>query len=275
MARKELRYAFLRRRVGPILAICMTLTLLAGCGNGQTSKGGMFFGPPQSIGNGTAKTYVTLDNSGKPTEVGIRVSAASLDGLPDEDTVPPRMLILDLPQRASATVFDHAMLNWNPHGHAPTALFGKPHFDMHFYMVDSAAVAKIDPSSPDFAARAAHLPDAKYVPVGYVPPPGSPAENTVPAMGLHWTDSANGIVPGKYDFTQILLNGTWDGRYTFIEPMMTREWMLTKQTIREDLKQPHAYQWNGYFPTTYSVRYDDQAKEYSISLGGMIMHHAS
>lgn len=57
--------------------------------------------------------------------------------------------------------------------------------------------------------------------------------------------------------------------------MMTREWMMTKQAIQEGIKQPQAYQRSGYFPTTYSVRYDDEAKEYSISLGGMVMRQAS
>jgi hypothetical protein len=94
-------------------------------------------------------------------------------------------------------------------------------------------------------------------------------------MGLHWVDTTDGLVPGKYDFTQILINGSWDGTYTFIEPMMKREWMLTKQTVQKNIKQPQAYQRSGCFPTTYSVRYDDQAKEYSISLGGMTMRHAS
>ncbi|MGH3826512.1 MAG: DUF5602 domain-containing protein [Pseudonocardiaceae bacterium] len=262
---------YIRRHAGSILAACVTLTLLAGCGSSQTNKSGTFSGPPQSIGNGTVKTYVTLDNSGKPTEVGIRMSATSLDGLPKEKG----MLILALPPQASATVFDHVMLNWNPHGHAPVVLFGKPHFDIHFYMVDAAVVEKINPSNPDYAAQAAHLPDAKYVPAGYVPPLGPAAKSAVPDMGLHWTDSTAGIVPGKYDFTQILLNGTWNGRYTFIEPMITRKWMLMKQDIQENLKQPQAYQRTGYFPTTYSVRYDDQTKEYSISLGGMMMRHAS
>jgi hypothetical protein len=83
------------------------------------------------------------------------------------------------------------------------------------------------------------------------------------------------MIPGKYDFKQTVINGSWDGAYTFIEPMMTREWMLTKQAIQENIKQPQAYQRNGYFPSTYGVRYDDQAKEYSISLGEMMMHHAS
>src|SRR6476660_10520966 len=104
---------YMRLYVVPILAACVTLTLLAGCGNGQTNKSGTFFGPPQSIGDGTAKTYVTIDNAGNPSEVGIRMSAASLNGLPTEDAVPPRMLILALPTQASATAFDHVMLKYN------------------------------------------------------------------------------------------------------------------------------------------------------------------
>jgi hypothetical protein len=266
---------YMRRYVGPFLAACVTLTLLASCSNDQTNKSGTFFGPSQSIGDGTAKTYVTVDNAGNPSEVGIRMSAASLNGLPAEDAVPPRMLILALPAQASATAFDHVMLNWNSHGHEPAVLFGKPHFDMHFYMIDPAAVEKINPSSPDFSTRAADLPDPKYIPRDYVTPPGSPAENTVPAMGLHWLDRTGGFEPGKYDFKQTVINGSWDGTYTFIEPMMTREWMLTNQTVHENIKQPQAYQRNAYFPTTYNVRYDDQAKEYLISLSGMVMRHAS
>lgn len=265
----------MRRYTGPILAACIALTSLGACGSGQSNKSGTFYGAPQNIGNGTVRTYTTLDDAGNPTQVGVQMSAAALDGLPQEDAVPPRMLILDFPKQASATPFDHVMLNWNSHGHAPVELFGKPHFDVHFYMVKAGAVEQIDPSKPGFATRAAHLPERQYVPQNYVTPPGSPAENTVPAMGLHWLDATEGFVPGKYDFKQTLINGSWDGTYTFIEPMLTREWMLTKPTINEEIKQPQAYQQSGYYPTTYSVRYDDQAKVYAISLGGMTMRQAS
>ncbi len=265
----------MRSRLGTLLAACAGLAFLAACSNGQEDKRGTFFGPPQSIGNGTIKAYTTVDESGNPTEVGVRMSAASLDGLPAEDAVPPHMLILAFPRQASTTVFDHVMLNWNSHGHQPVELFSKPHFDIHFYMVNPDAVAGIDPTKPDFVTRAAHLPDQKYMPRDYVLPPGSPAENAVPAMGLHWLDATDGLKPGKYDFKQILINGSWDGVYTFVEPMMTREWMLTKQAVQEKIKQPQAYQKSGYYPTTYSVHYDDQAKEYSVALGGMTMRHAS
>ncbi len=133
----------------------------------------------------------------------------------------------------------------------------------------------IDPSVPDFATKAAHMPDPRYVPVDYVLPPGPAIDNAVPAMGLHWTDKAENMVPGQYDFQQIFINGTWDGEYTFMEPMMTREWMLTRATVDQPVKQPAAYQRTSYYPTTYSVRYDDTAKEYVIFLGGLTMRQAS
>lgn len=203
------------------------------------------------------------------------MSAAALDALPQEDAVPPRMFMLDFPQQASTTAFNHVMFNWNSHRHQPVELFGKPHFDIHFYMVDMATVAGIDPNKPDFATRAAHLSDWKYIPRDYVTPPGSPAENTVPAMGLHWIDATEGFEPGKYDFKQSSSTGRGTAHTRLSNQMMAREWMLTKQAVQKDIKQPQAYQRSGYLPTTYRVHYDDQAKEYSISLGGMITRYAS
>lgn len=203
------------------------------------------------------------------------MSAASLDGLPDKDAVPPEMTILDFPEQASSTVFDHVMLNWNSHGHEPVGVFDQPHFDFHFYMTGMASVMAIDPKSQDFAVRAAHLPDQKYVTQDYAPQPGPPVYTTVPGMGLHWMDTPKDFVPHRYDFEQVLLNGSWDGKYTFIEPMITKAWLLTKSSVHEKVKQPHAYQRTGYFPTTYSVHYDDTLDEYVISLGGMVMHQAS
>jgi hypothetical protein len=45
----------MHRYAASIVAACVTLTFLVGCGNGQSDRSGTFFGPSQSIGNGTAK----------------------------------------------------------------------------------------------------------------------------------------------------------------------------------------------------------------------------
>ena len=185
------------------------------------------FGPSQPLGNGTVKTYVTLNGAGQPTEVGLRLSATAMDGLP-QDTGPAQTVMLAFPDQAARTAFNHVMLNWNPQGHDPAELFGKPHFDFHFDMVDMATMQAINPDDPRYAAEAEHLPEPKYVPQDYVVPPGPPV--------------AAQVVPGKYDFQKIVISGAWDGRYTFVEPMITREWLLTQPNTQESLKQPQAYQ---------------------------------
>jgi len=272
---------FQRGRVRASVLCILVLVLAGGCGRpateGQaaTRPPDTYFGQPQRIGNGTVKTFVRPDPSGQPAELGLVMTASSMEGLPAEDTVPPTMLMLGFPPEAKATVLDHVMMNWNSHGHKPAEVFGTPHFDFHFYLSDAASVMAIDPGSADFATRSAHLPEARYMPRDYKPEPGLPGANTVPAMGLHWVDSSARIVPGEYQFTQIFINGSWDGRYTFMEPMFTRDWLLTHPTLQANIKEPTAYQRDGYYPTTYSVRFDDVAQEYWISLGGLRMRHAS
>ena len=259
---------------------CSALPVLTGCGAERArsdtsvpaSSSATVFGPSQELGNGNAKTYVTLDGE-RPTEVGVRLSSTALEGLPESG----RMLMLDFPDQAAITAFDHVMLNWNPQGHDPVELFGKPHFDFHFDMVDMSTMQAINPDDPGYATKAENLPEPRYLPQGYVVPPGPPvAAQVVPGMGVHLVDSADTtLVPGKYDFEQIIINGAWDGRYTFIEPMITREWLLSQPTAQENLKQPQSYQKTAYYPTTYTVHVDQQTKDYVIALAGLTMRQAS
>jgi hypothetical protein len=269
----------LLRAVGSVVAACTALAFIPGCSgeSAPPSSSGTFFGPSQLLGNGTVRTYTALDEDGRPTELGLRLTATALDGLPETSTGLPPTLMLDFPDQASATAFDHVMLNWNPQGHEPPELFGEPHFDFHFDMVDMGSIQAIIASDPDYSAKAERAPEAKYVPQDYVVPPGAPAAaQAVPGMGMHLIDSSDtSLVPGSYDFEHIVINGTWDGRYTFIEPMITREWLLTNPTSQQPLKLPQAYQKSAYYPTTYGVHVDEQSKDYVISLGGMTMREAS
>jgi uncharacterized protein len=271
------------RGVRLAVAVGTALAFACSCSSGSTPTAGSgtpssdtVFGPSQPLGNGTVKTYVTLDGAGQPTQVGLRLSATAMDGLP-QDTGPAQMVMLAFPDQAARTAFNHVMLNWNPQGHEPPELFGKPHFDFHFDMVDMATMQAINPDDPKYAAEAEHLPEAKYVPQGYVVPPGPPpAAQAVPGMGVHMVDSSDStLVPGKYDFQKIVISGAWDGRYTFVEPMITREWLLTQPDFHESLKQPQAYQKTAYYPTTYDVHVDQQTKDYVIALTGLTMREAA
>ncbi|MGY1636869.1 DUF5602 domain-containing protein [Geodermatophilus sp. SYSU D00742] len=262
------------------VAACAGLSSLAGCGadvarssSTPPSDGGTYSGPSQELGNGTVETYVTLDDGRRPTEVGLRLTPAALEGLPEAGTT----LMLDFPDEAADTAFDHVMLNWNPQGHEPAELFGRAHFDFHFDMVDMATMEGITPDDPAYAVKAETLPEARYVPQDYAVPPGAPAAaQAVPGMGVHLVDSSDtSLVPGEYDFTRIIINGVWDGRYIFVEPMITRDWLLTGPNSEEPLKLPEAYQQTAYYPTTYAVRVDQETEEYVVSLGDLTSRDAS
>lgn len=180
-----------------------------------------------------------------------------------------------MPDQAKGTVIDHATFDWVPHGHPPMGVFDKPHFDTHFYFIPDAAVQAIGPQDPQFLAKAARNPEGKYMPAAYVTIPGPIEEQAVPGMGVHWVDGTKPPVPGQFQFTQTLISGAWDGSYIFTEPMFTRDWLLTNPNFTGDIPQPAAYQHATRYPTTYSISFDNDAKEYVVSLGGFTGRSAS
>jgi hypothetical protein len=235
------------------------------------------YGPPLKVGNGMARAYVVLDaKSGQaPVELGIALDEKALDGLPDNGMMYP--FDLQLPAQSPAP-YRFAELDWNPHGHVPPGVYTVPHFDFHFYMISPAARDAIDPADPQFAAKASNLPGGDLVPPFYVVP-GPPAAVAVPHMGVHWSDvrspELQGLLgnPGGYQpFTKTFIYGSWDGSFTFLEPMVTREYLLSHPDATSPISVPARYAQSGWFPTSYRVTYDPQAKEYRVALSGMTQH---
>src|SRR6185312_15625679 len=157
-----------KRFIG-IAAVVATATaaIAIACSNTEApdSKAGTFYGPSQSFAQGTARAWVQTDAAGDPTALGIAMTEQALNGLPATATGPSPtalMVTLPLPAQAQGHGFDHAELGWNPNGHEPP---------------------------PQYGAKAGNYPSANMIPTGYVPPPGVAANNAVPQMGLHWTDT--------------------------------------------------------------------------------------
>jgi hypothetical protein len=228
-------------------------------------------GAAQTIGQGTARTWVTLNPQGVPTAMGIRLTEAALTGLPSTPLpgMPSAvMLILPLPAEAKITGFDHVALDWNPNGHDPVQIYGLPHFDFHFYTVSDSVQKAILPSDPQFATKAANFPASSFIPTGYVPPPGVPAASTVPVMGLHWTNTASPELNGK-PFTYTFIFGSYDGRFIFIEPMITKAFLESHPNETVAVPQPSKWATPGYYPLNYTVAYDASTKEFRIVLASL------
>lgn len=222
-----------------------------------------FTGETKAVGDGVAYSWVRLNNMNRPISIGVTFTESALSGLPDASTE----YYLQLPEVATHAPFNHFALDWNPQGHFPQQFYGVPHFDFHFYMISSQQQGQITTTGAD-AARVMKKPAAQYIPQGYqLAPPA------VPLMGMHWVRPDFPEFHG-HPFTQSLIYGSYNGRISFIEPMITRAFFLAKTNVDQPIYQPKAFQVSGYYPIRYSITYDATRHLYTVALVGLTYRQA-
>lgn len=219
-------------------------------------KSGTFYGnSTTSMVSGSGRAYITLDAEGAPTELGLAITEAALLGLPTTSLE----FAFTLPSQASVTAYQHAVVNWMPTGHEPTPYL-VPHFDVHFYMISAQARNAITPSDPAYATKLALQPPANYLPAGYVMDTG------MQRMGMHWRDPASPELSGQ-PFTSTYLYGSYNGKITFVEPMIAKSYLDSKPAlVKRTVKLPQLGSTTGYQATGYSIVYDETKHEYRIAL---------
>lgn len=238
-----------------------SLTLLR-CSDSTGTEERLLRGADITLGQGIARTEVTLNQSGKPISIAVVLNAAALSGLPA--TVPQGGLevVLPLPTDAGPLPFDHVAMNWQPGGHPPPGIYNRPHFDVHFYAITMAERNAMTPADPQFAAKALRAPAAEFVPPNYV------TDGTaIPRMGSHWNDR-NAPEHHGVTFTRTLIYGFFDGSMIFIEPMVTKEFLETHADVTADLAIPTRYPRPGFYPTRWRVSFDSTRGEHRIELSG-------
>ena len=236
--------------------------IFASCSKDNSSNptlAGIYKGIQTALGNGTAFTWVELDEQGNPVSLGITLSAASLTGL---DTIPFELNLM-MPSKASATNIIHVGLDWNPYGHEPEHVYDKPHFDFHFYMVDTNFRNQITVTGDD-TLKVYKAPGADYLPASYMLIPGG----GVPRMGEHSVDVTSPELNGQ-PFTTTMIYGYYDANMIFYEPMITSAFLGSQPNFTADMKVPAKYPKAGYYPTKYSIMYDSAKMEITIKMFGM------
>lgn len=241
-----------------IILLTTVALIVTGCIENQ-SKSGTFIGETKSLGNGMVRSWVSLDEDGNASAIGVTFTEMALSGLPTENSTE---YILALPEQASAMPFNHIGLDWNPNGHEPPEIYDKPHFDFHFYMISPEERNSITATGEDVAKLSRNV-SSEYIPERYVPTPGG-----VPRMGAHWIDPASPEFNNQ-SFTKTFIYGFYDGNMVFVEPMVTKAFLETRPNTTDIIKLPAKYPKKGYYPTRYSVKYDVTAKEFTLSLEGM------
>ena len=230
------------------------------------------YGVSQPLGDGTMRTYVEMVN-GAPVEVGVALSERALENLPHGHHDPGAVVfeghhvmweyVLELPAD-NPTPFQHVALNWNLTGHEPAGIYDKPHFDFHFNLISDAERRTITPEDAKFDEKAANHPAPSHVPAGYAALPGA-----VPLMGAHWIDPTSPELNGE-QFGQTFIFGTWDGELIFAEPMITKAFLEAKPNFTAEIPVPEVVDVPGYYPTRYGIRWDEETKEYRVSLEGLV-----
>lgn len=223
------------------------------------SKGATFYGAPEKLGNGTVRSYVTLNKAGIPTSIGFNFPESMLEDLPAV-VGKENMIMLDLPEEAAGTGFEHMELDWNPNGHVPLPIYGFPHFDFHFYLVGMNELMNVT-GGPDMTPV-----DPQFIPKDYAS--GIMAQ---PNMGVHWTDLLSSEFHGVM-FTHTFVYGFYKYRMLFVEPMITKAFLDTKTDITLPVKQPEAFQKPGYYPSNYQIHYDTSKHEYNVSIENLSKH---
>ncbi|HEY6899654.1 MAG TPA: hypothetical protein VI233_03390 [Puia sp.] len=249
---------------------CSLLVVLASCKkNNDGGKDNFFKGPEQQFQGGKAWTWLQTDKDGKPEKIAIAMDDAAYTHL-DPGAHPEHEMSdeasLKFPAKASITPFSHALLEWNPHGHEPPGIYDKPHFDFHFYIQSEAERLKI-PFYEDDSAKFLNFPTPGYMPSTYVPSPGG-----VPQMGTHWVDINAPELNGQ-PFTQTYLYGSYDGKLTFYEPMITKAFLDANTSFERPFPQPAKFRSSGYFPTIMQVKKENGT--INIILTGFIYRQAS
>jgi hypothetical protein len=253
------------------------------CGDGGTSPRPprVVYGAAQALGQGTARTYVTLDNAGKPASLGVAISESAMGTLPQHPhpSMPSAaMLTLTFPAEAASTGYDHVMLDWNPAGHEPEHVYTHPHFDFHFYQVTPAERDQMHPGNPEFGPKSGVFPSAEYVPAGFV---AGSAAAAVPLMGMHWLDTSSPELqppPNGKTFTSTFIYGSYDGRFIFVEPMITKAHIETTKTrpegYRYTLSLPAKVARTGAYPGAYTITWNAAAQEYRVALEALVAKQA-
>lgn len=236
------------------------MTGLLVCLYGSISLGVKIWGPETPMGQGAVQAYVEASSTGEPLAIGIGFSRAALEGLPEHTSE----FGVSLPSIISLPPYNHIVINWEPHGHEPEGIYNLPHFDFHFYLISPEARMKITCQGDDAAVCIAPPAPGK-VPPFYVPTPAG-----VPYMGWHWVDPRSPEYNGQV-FTATFIYGFYGGEMNFLEPMITRDFLLNTTHFETEIPTPEIVPKRGYYPDRYAAHFESCHQRHLVTLKNLTL----
>ena len=255
-----------------ILAFAVAAISFASCKKDDLERNGIYKGPAVNVHGGKAWTWVQIGKTGDPEKLGIAITDEALNTVPvggngeGHGHGMENSWTLKFHPKAGVTPFNHVGLGWNPTGHEPEPIYGKPHFDFHFYMPTAQEIDAIPPYEVD-SSKFKNWPAPAYFPATYFNPGGG-----VPKMGAHWVDVTSGEFAGQ-PFTQTFIYGGYDGKVIFYEPMITLDFLKNSSNFERTIPQSARVQKTGWYPTKMRIVKHDGLTE--IVLDGFTLRQQS
>jgi len=217
----------------------------------------LFYGPVVQMGDGHLRSWINISRKGgEPLGIGIEITGKAFQNLPEDHmNFAANTFVLKLHQKAhTVTPFDHITINWEPAEHEPPGIYDVPHFDMHFYKISLADQLAIT-GVPGPAPAAGYLPSSYVIQAA-----------TVPQMGTHWIDPSSPELHGV-PFTHTFIYGSTNGNVHFLEPMITKAYLLSGAMVSKAIPQPIHFAPSGtYYPSTYKIWKNSENGRHYVAL---------
>lgn len=222
----------------------------------------VFKGPQVQYGEGKIRSFISIDEDNFPVEIGFIITQEVFDNvdiLPGFDIATAFALH---PKAKEVTPFEHLALKWSE-GHPPA--FFDPHFDLYFYMITNEERMAIPEYTPATEDAFTLLPPEGFMPANYGTPPGE--GGAYPIIGKHWLPLN---LPDYLPFTTIMVLGSFNGEFIFIEPMATLDYLTNNPNFSGSYSQPELFQESTNYPTRYNVYEDPKTHDVYITLSDFV-----
>lgn len=283
-----------------VLAILTCVVTAEACrqARGQASNEPTL-GAEVRLGEGTVSSFVHFDRDRAPLAIGVIFSGDALDKLPtsrsdehrcfdhdddgaiqpDAECMPTHERVIPLPAEASRRSdipFKWILLNWNGGGHAPPNIYDLPHFDIHYFMdpIEKTFALMPGPCGGEFMRCDQFERAIRPVPSNYIHPDFKNVDAAAPAMGNHLVDLTAKEFQGEV-FDRTWIYGSYDGRITFWEEMVTRDYLAGRPNTCFDIKTPAAVEIAGYYPTKSCFRTNAETNEVSVGIEDFVYREPS
>ncbi|MEA5502858.1 hypothetical protein VB735_06995 [Halotia wernerae UHCC 0503] len=249
--------------------------MLIALGITDAANASQLFGDSKPLGEGFVRSFVTLDEQGNPSEVGLTLTQEALS-VPVGDSAADIAVFLSLPPEASSLPFNHIELTYRPRGYPwLPPIFAVPRFTVDAFLISPQERTLICPDAdinnpqstcqPDQLARATKQPKPELVPQGFLP-----TGIVEPGKGARYFDSdlLPPIIQGQTPFTTLYDYAFADGQVSLIGIGSTKAFLETQPNINNSIEIPFSYSQSGYYPTSYSINFDPTSQEYQLAMTG-------